>query len=188
MSKVHLKRRILYFLLLRKVSSLKKLIWNRILKINFHKFDSSYELLLLRLGFANSIRQARGYVKEGIFEINGRITTENKYLQNYDLVCASKNELEIHLNDSFYSRKHGGYILKIRCLVCSLLNYFLLLTYENEEGGIYANEKSLEGVLPYTSTMNFCNLSFIFFSSVVHNQWNFYIDFFSIKKFLQYNR
>lgn len=188
-TKFQLKKRLLYLYLCRKSESLKKFVWNRHMTKNFTKFDAHYEMLLLRLGFVNSMQQAKSYVSKGILEVNDYIKTQTTCLANKDFVAISdKCILDFRFTDSFYSKYKRGYVSKFRYIFCTFKQYLFLMILLDINDSFYKNIQFLVGILPFTSTINFSNLTFIYFSTILKNQWNFYIDFFMVKKFLQYNR
>jgi hypothetical protein len=46
----------------------------------------------------------------------------------------------------------------------------------------------ISGILPMPFPINYANMSFFFLNLKIRNQWSHYIDFFMLKKFLQYRR
>lgn len=182
-SKLRLKQRLLNFFLIRKAKLLKKFLICRHITTHFNNFDVNYEVLLLRLGIALSIEQARVFIKGGVLKINGHIMKQNHHLNHLDFVqFNSKAVIKIKRTHSTYSRDLRKYVYNIIFYDIQVI-YSLLIrkTYK-------LDIKNFLGLLPFTSTFNFSNFSFIYFNYLIKNQWHFFINFYVSKKFIQYGR
>lgn len=180
-SKLFLKKRIVGFFATRKVSRIKKLLLFRHMTTHFNSFDSNYETILLRLGICPTIEEARKFLKFGVLKINDHVVTQNRHLNKLDIVELSKNLVVYTKSESFFNKFIKAYdCLKME--ICStLFGYILLMISEDEE-------RSFFDILPFISTINFATFEFIYFNDLMKNQWHFYLDFFTAKKFFHYNR
>jgi hypothetical protein len=180
-SKLWFKDRLLKFFLIRKTKLLKKFLVFRQINIHFNVFDTNFEILLIRLGIAKTIKQARVFVKAGVLNINGHIVTQTRHLNHLDIVKFSKNEIYGNIYRSKFNFRLKKYQQRNSSGLFTVFNYIRLLSR------MYQKYKFL-GFLPFTSTFNFSNFSFIYFNFLMKNQWHFFIDFHIAKKFLQYAR
>lgn len=180
-SKLFLKKRLGGFFFVKKFKTLRKLFVYKHMITHFNVFDSNYEVLLLRLGFVKSIKEARNYISFGILRINDRIVNQTRHLNNNDLVSCSDNPMIFSLYDSIFNRVFKKYEAYNTTILSKFFDYISLLVKEKEE-------KFLLGILPFISSINFSNFSFFYFNTLMKNQWHFFIDFFIAKKFLHYKR
>lgn len=180
-SKVDLKRRLLGFFLIRKTKLLKAFLVFRHITTHFNIFDTNYEVLLLRLGFVPSIKEARRFIKYGVLKINGHIITKTRHLNDLDYVEFSDNLIDISLIDSCYSHLIKKYNAYEDIIYIKIIDYIYFLCSEYRK-------KMFMGILPFISPMNYATFNFIYFNKLLKNQWHYYINFYVAKKFLQYAR
>lgn len=187
-SRLILRKRLMTFFLIRKAKLLKKFLVYRHMTTHFNIFDSNYEVLLLRLGLANSIRQAREFIKKGVLKINNHVVNQTHHLNNYDIVELSSNLIEFNVCYSKFSKFYHKYMLMKDEYNFKLIDYIKLLLYDKNNIRNKNRAYLFLGVLPFISTFNFRTFTFIYFNYLLKNQWHFYIDFFVAKKFIHYNR
>lgn len=207
-SRCLLRSRLSGFFWLRKRKDLKKFLVYRHINLHFNVFDSNYEVFLLRLGILDSIKEIRFYLKQGILKVNNHIVTQTRHFMHLDIIKFSKNFINFYNVNYFYDYKLKRYICNKVYQSLSFFNYirFYIIDYleyevdfDDEEDYEFDHKYTIEilekheknkflGILPFTSVCNFENFSFIYFSTLLKNQWHFFWDFFIMKKFLQYNR
>jgi hypothetical protein len=180
-SRLFLKRKIRGFFNVRSSCELRKIFVFRHITTHFNVFDSNFDIVLLRLGLADTIREAKEFIYLGVLRINGRMQRRIKHLNHLDLVEFTKNDIVPFRITSFFSRRKKKWSVLSDFLVMSAFDYLSLLMSDFDI-------KNFLGFLPFTSTINLTNFSFIYFSYLMKNQWHFWLDFFVAKKFFHYNR
>ena len=185
-AKLFLKRRLLGFFLFQKTKLLKKFLVFRHMNTHFNVFDTNFEVVLLRLGIANSIEQARIYIKNGMLSVNNHIVTQTRHLNHNDLVKLSRKPILFSIIRSDYSKKERCYVLRRRQFYIDIINYLTFIVLRRLSNLKYKH--IFFDLLPWTSTFDYSRFSFIYFNYLMKNQWHFFIDFFIAKKFLQYAR
>jgi hypothetical protein len=185
-AKLFLKKRLLGFFLFQKTKLLKKFMVFRHMNTHFNVFDTNLEVVLLRLGIANSIHQARLYIQQGILEINNHIVTQTRHLNHLDMVKLSRKPILFKIKRSVYDKKVRNFVLEYSQYFLDICNYITLIVLKNLS--LIKPDQLFFDFLPWTSTFNFSRFSFIYFNFLMKNQWHFFIDFFIAKKFLQYAR
>jgi hypothetical protein len=153
------------------------------MNIHFNIFDTNFEILLIRLGIAKNVKQARMFVKAGVLNINGHIVTQTRHLNHLDIVKFSKNQVYFKICYSKFSFRIKKYRLIDNSGFFNVFNYIRVLFLRKSR-----EKYKFLGFLPFTSTFNFATFSFIYFNFLMKNQWHFFIDFHIAKKFLQYAR
>lgn len=168
----------------RTVKKLKKNFTYKHITTHFNTFDTNFEMLLLRLGIVTNIKTARVYVKNGILKINHNIRYQTNHLMNFDRVGFSKRETIILKVFSIFWYVTKKYRAMSYDMYLKMIDHMDLLCHEVSE----FNRHHFLVALPFTSTFNFKNMKFVFFNFLLKNQWNYFFDFFTAKKFLQYAR
>lgn len=181
-SRLELRRKVGGFFSIRRLRDIRRMFVFRHMSTHFNVFDSSYEVMLLRLGLADTIKDARDFVICGILNINGHNITKTKHLNHLDFVKFETEALIVsHRVDSYFSRKVRKWVVIQDIIVGAGFPYTRFLVQDN-------HEKSFLGCLPFTFPVNYKNMSFIYFNILMKNQWHFFLDFFVAKKFFHYNR
>jgi len=180
-SRLALRRKISGFFFVRRYKDLRRMFVFRHMTTHFNVFDSNYELMLVRLGIADTIKEARDFILCGVLKVNGRVQFKTKHFNNFDIVQFSRNLLMPFRIQSYFSKKLGKWASIDEELLLTAFNYFCYLILEN-------HEKSFTGILPFTFPVNYSTFTFIFFNILMKNQWHFVFDFHIVKKFFHYNR
>lgn len=181
-SRLELKRKVGGFFSIRRLRDLRRMFVFRHMSTHFNIFDSSYEVMLLRLGLADTIKDARDFISCGILNINGHNITKSKHLNHLDYVHFEGEALLVsHRVDSYFSRKQRKWVVIQDLIVAAGFPYTRYLVLQD-------HDKAFVGCLPFTFPVNYRNMNFIYFNILMKNQWHFFLDFFVAKKFLHYNR
>jgi hypothetical protein len=168
-----------------KISTLKKRFVFKHITTNFNNFDTNFEMLLLRIGIVNNMKLARNIIKQGALLINGRDCFSTRHLINYDLVAFSNKNLKILDKETDFDYRRRKYTVFASNLRVKLIDYLELICLEAK---FNFNSKLFLGVLPFTSPVDYCTMTFIYFNHLLKNQWNYFFDFYVAKKFVQYAR
>ena len=182
-SRVLLVKRFRGLLRYEKISILKKRFVFKHITTNFNNFDTNFEMLLLRIGVVNNMKLAKNIIKQGALIINGRDCFSTRHLVNYDLVAFSPRNLELIDKVPGFNPITRKYISVLSNISIKLIDYLELMCVEAN-----LNTRMFLGVLPFTSPVNYCTMTFIYFNHLLKNQWNYFFDFYVAKKFVQYAR
>jgi hypothetical protein len=167
------------------MSILKKRFVFKHITTNFNNFDTNYEMLLLRLGIVNNMKLARNVIKQGVLLINGRNCFSTRHLINYDFISFSNKSINILDKEAIFDRRRRKYRTIYSELCVKIIDYLELVCLEAE---FNTNTRIFLGLLPFTSPVDYCTMSFIYFNHLLKNQWNYFFDFYVAKKFVQYAR
>lgn len=203
-SKFELGRRLAGYFHIRKKKDLKDFLVYKYINLHFNVFDSNYEVFLLRLGIIDSIKEARRCIKKGVIRINQFLVKQTRHFLNLDSVRFTKNCMDFYDATYRYNYKKRKYDSFKKITSVPFFNYvqsFILdqLKYDFDPEHDYRDNTHIEilekveknkflGILPFTSSLNYENYNFVYFNTLVKNQWHFFWDFFVMKKFIQYNR
>lgn len=183
-SRLSLLKRFRTFFRIRTVTKTKKKFIYKHITTHFNHLDTNFEMLLLRLGIVDNMKTARVYINTGILKINKHIRFKTHHLINFDLIKFSKRVVLIYKNLAVFLRKRRRYQNFFFDMYLKTIDHVELLCNEVRD----FKKQHFFGKLPFTFTMNYKNMTFVYFNIVSKNQWNYYFDFFTIKKFLQYAR
>lgn len=201
-SRLFLKKRLMGFYRIHKTKLLKKFLVFRHMSTHFNVFDTNYEILLIRFGLADGIKEARHLIKCGVLKINNFIVNQTRHLNHMDVVQFSSRQIIKKKSYSVFSIPLKKFVTETIYMKLNLFNHFRLLLQErrmpmdikkNPQKNSQQNPKrnlryELIGFLPFISVFNFSNFSFLYHNRLMKNQWHFFIDFYIAKKFIKYNR
>lgn len=183
-SKLSLLKRFRSFFRFRTVKKTKKKFIYKHITTQFNHLDTNFEILLLRLGIVDNMKTARVYINHGILKINKHIRYKTRHLINFDRIKMSRNLIPLIKNMSVFLRRRRRYKVIIFNIYLKTIDHIELLCTEARE----FKKQHFLGTLPFTFTINYKTMTFVYFNIIFKNQWNYFFDFFSIKKFLQYAR
>lgn len=185
-SRLTLITRLRGFFRIRTLKKLKQHFVYKHITTQFNSFDNNFEILLVRLGIVDNIKTARVYIKDGVLKVNNFIRYKTSNLKNYDFVEFSDNTIVVFYQKYIFIpplRKfkniYNDYLVK----VIDQMDYMCSHSFAKRNLNLY-----FLYMLPFTFPINYENMSFIYFNFLLKNQWNYFFDFYTIKKFLQYAR
>jgi len=184
-SRLLLVKRLRGLLRYEKMRILKKRFVFKHITTNFNNFDTNYEMLLLRIGIVNNMKLARNIIKQGALLINGRDCFSTRHLINYDFISFSDKSINLLDKETMFDYRRRKYRTIYSELCIKIIDYLELVCLEAE---FNTNTKIFLGILPFTSPVDYCTMSFIYFNHLLKNQWNYFFDFYVAKKFVQYAR
>jgi|688.fasta_scaffold05895_6 hypothetical protein len=104
-----LKKKFLGFFYIKKTKTLRDRLVYRNMHSNLKIFDTFLDLMLIRIGGSNHMKQARQYVKTGVFKLNLNTVKAIKFMNNLDYVQFSKKPRKLEYKSNFYDKKDKGY-------------------------------------------------------------------------------
>jgi hypothetical protein len=106
-----LKKKYLGFFYLKKTKTLRDRLVYRNMHSNFNVFDTFLDLMLIRIGGSNHMKEARQLVKNGTFTINSRVNPVRSltFINNLDYVTFTKKSVDFDYKKNFYDKKKKGY-------------------------------------------------------------------------------
>jgi len=183
-SKLTLLKRYRSFFRMRTTKKFKKKFIYKHMTTHFNQFDTNFEMLLLRLGIVNNMKTARVFINDGILKINKHIRYQTHHLINFDRIQFSKRVMYVRKKVTLFLYAYRKYRVRYYHMYLKAIDHIDLLCQEASEYRIY----HFLAALPFTFTINYQTMTFVYFNFILKNQWNYCFDFFTTKKFLQYGR